>query len=202
MLLLIYGQTYYFTDYAPIDNAKDVKIMKNKFFFTFIPASIIVVPVFFFASGFLSTVSFLQKGDEMFKIKNILMYYGKKILRYLPIHFFIILFALFIVPTTGTGPVWENYMKAIKPCDDHWPSYLFFANNLVPRKFEDKCMPWLWFLPAYIQLSLVLPLFMIIFKMTSKIISTILFSVIFIGMFGLNIALLYGMDDQTVNRDS
>ena len=68
----------------------------------------------------------------MFNIENILMYYAKRILRYIPINIFIFLFAMYMVPTMGTGPVWGHYMKAIEPCNDHWLSFLFFANNLFP----------------------------------------------------------------------
>lgn len=53
MLLLIMSQTYYFIDYAPIDNHYDVKAMKDYVIFTFVPASVVVVPVLIFLAGFL-----------------------------------------------------------------------------------------------------------------------------------------------------
>jgi len=71
-----------------------------------------------------------------------------------------LLVTLFIVPLIGSGPVWDKYNQTIEPCRTLWWTNLLFINNLVPAhkgSYDDKCMPWAWFIPVIVQLSLILP---------------------------------------------
>lgn len=72
-----------------------------------------------------------------------------------------LVFANFVVPIIGGGPVWETYQnKVMLPCRSLWWTNVLFINNIVPVNgtFDDKCMPFAWFIPALVQVSLILPL--------------------------------------------
>jgi len=67
----------------------------------------------------------------------------------------------------GGGPVWETYQsKVMQPCRTLWWTNVLFINNIVPvnGSFDDKCMPFAWFIPALVQVSLILPFFLWIYK--------------------------------------
>jgi hypothetical protein len=60
----------------------------------------------------------------------------------------------------GAGPVWNNYQeKVMLPCKNYWWTNVLYINNIVPANgsFDEKCMPWAWFIPCMVQLSLILP---------------------------------------------
>lgn len=42
----------------------------------------------------------------------------------------------------------------------YWWTNLLWVNNLYPRAMDDKCLPWTWFIPCYVQLTLILPIFL------------------------------------------
>jgi len=64
---------------------------------------------------------------------------------------------LFVLPLLASGPIWSNYKTLVGPCSSMWWTNVLWLNNLYPRAFDDKCLPWTWFIPCYIQLSLLLP---------------------------------------------
>jgi len=41
-------------------------------------------------------------------------------------------------------------------------------NNIYPSQFDDKCCPWGWFIPALTQLSLILPILVLIHQALIK----------------------------------
>ena len=55
----------------------------------------------------------------------------------------------------------------------------------------------MWFLPAYIQLSIILPLFMVIYKKLANVLSTIIFATIFVLFYALNIYQMFSADYET-----
>ena len=51
------------------------------------------------------------------------------------------------------------------PCDTYWWTVLLQVNNIYPtNSFDDKCMPWAWFIPALTQLSMLLPIFVAVYQ--------------------------------------
>jgi len=108
-------------------------------------------------SGFLGTFSFLSTEDA-FSGKNLLKYYFLKIFRFLPLLVMVNVFALFLIPFIGTGPYWNTYDTVMAPCKTYWWTTLLFVNNIYPTSgYDEKCMPWAWYIPALVQLSLLLP---------------------------------------------
>jgi len=121
-------------------------------------------PCLFWMAGFLHAFSFLQTSeDQLFTVQNLSQYYLKKIFRYIPLIFFTLLIGVYIIPLLGGGPVWDYYdLKVMNACHKYWWTNLLLVNNIVPASgtFDDKCMPWTWFIPCLTQVSLILPLLM------------------------------------------
>ena len=69
----------------------------------------------------------------------------------------------------GSGPIWENFDKAIEPCNKLWWTNILWINNLYPSAHDDKCLPWTWFIPCYVQLSLLLPIILFFAKVLKEI---------------------------------
>lgn len=186
MLMAAWGTTFYFSWFSVVNNPTELNEMKKTLFFNFVSCSVYTVPVFFFCSGFLQTFSFLQRDQEMnmFTCRNMSVYYFRKIFRYMPLNVIAMLFVLHGLPFLGSGPVWNYYDKLVAPCQNYWWTNILWINNVYPREFDDKCLPWTWFVPTYIQLSLLLPPFIGMYKyIESKFFCGIIFFLI--GVFGL-----------------
>lgn len=121
-------------------------------------------PCLMWIAGFLHAFSFLQTEEaEMFTVRNLLNYYTKKVFRYVPLIVFTLLIGVFIIPLLGGGPIWDYYDKHVmKACHTYWWTNLLLVNNIVPANgtFDDKCMPWTWFIPCLTQVSFLMPLIM------------------------------------------
>lgn len=104
----------------------------------------------------------------MLSLYNVSRFIGKRLVRYAPFNIFTLLFAIYIVPYQGLGPLWINYVNYIKPCNTLWWTNLIYINNFYPANYDEKCMPWSWFLPTYVQVSLTLPLIIFLYKKSSQ----------------------------------
>lgn len=95
----------------------------------------------------------------MFTVKNIVKYYLWRYFKFMPLLGAVLITSLFIVPFLGSGPIWKLYEKVMTPCLSDWWTVLLQFNNIYPTEsFDDKCMPWAWFIPALTQLSFLLPI--------------------------------------------
>jgi hypothetical protein len=165
-LYLIYGNTYLYTYYSIVADPVQADKFRHSFWFLIVSGSLFTTPCLFWIAGFLHTISFLQVEEEkQFTFANISRWYIRKIIRYLPLVFITLLWSVFITPALGAGPVWELYNeKAMKGCESYWWTNLLFINNIVPQSsFDDKCMPWTWFIPCLLQVSLILPILLFAF---------------------------------------
>lgn len=61
VLITGWGLTFYFSYYSILSNPKDIDDMLNSYFFNIVSCAVYTAPVFFFCSGFLQTLSFLEK---------------------------------------------------------------------------------------------------------------------------------------------
>lgn len=121
-------------------------------------------------------------------------------MRYLPLIAITEIFALYIVPLLGAGPVWNNYEELVmKPCKEYWWTNLLYVNNIVPSNgsFDDKCMPWAWFIPCMVQVSMILPpLLFLVTKAVERSYGTmrLMFATITLSCWTLVFVLTYTMD--------
>ena len=102
-------------------------------------------------------------------------YYLRKIFRYMPLNIVALLFVTKALPYLGNGPIWNYYGKLVAPCNNYWWTNVLWISNLYPVEFDDKCLPWTWFVPCYVQLSLLLPPALYLYKnVESKMMSGII----------------------------
>jgi hypothetical protein len=107
----------------------------------------------------------------------------------MPFNAFIVAFGIFVMPTIGYGPIWNDYNKVVNPCYTYWWTNLAFINNFYPTNFDEKCMGWTWFIPVYFQLSLTLPILLAVYKYLPVIVTVIFYTLLIVGMFALNMTL-------------
>ena len=69
-----------------------------------------------------------------------------------------------VLPKIGSGPIWNFYDKLVAGCNGNTWTNILWINNLYPREYDDKCLPWTWFIPCYVQLSLIVPPTIFIYK--------------------------------------
>lgn len=150
--MAVWGITFYFVQFSIVSNPDGVNDMSNTILFNIVSGTVFTVPIFFFCSGFLQTFAFLQKDKDgsMFTMASLRNYYFRKVFRYMPLNAVIILATLYLLPLMGYGPIWNNFATATAGCNDNWWTNLVWINNLYPRNFDDKCLPWTWFVPCYV----------------------------------------------------
>ena len=113
-LYLVYGSTYFISWYAYYDNPYDIQKMQQGFGYAIIAGTFFITPVLFLAAGFLITYSFMKvEAENRFSLGNIGTFYFRRIARLVPLNLFMILFAMFIIPTMGGGPIWYTVEKEI-----------------------------------------------------------------------------------------
>jgi peptidoglycan/LPS O-acetylase OafA/YrhL len=153
MVYMVWGFTFYFVWFSVISNPEEVQTMKGSIFFNVVSGVVYTVPVFFFCSGFLQTYSFLQDNDQnnsKFTKEELGKWYLRKVTRYIPLNMVAMLFTLFIVPLLGFGPIWDKFSQATAGCSQNWWTNLLWINNVYPQQYDDKCLPWTWFVPCYV----------------------------------------------------
>jgi len=133
----------------------------------------------------------------MFTAKNLIKYYAWRMLKFVPLLGMVLVFSMFLLPFLGSGPIWSTYERVMAPCTSNWWTVLVQVNNIVPASsFDDKCMPWAWFIPALTQLSLLLPIFVGIYQaLLPRMVAVRLFAAaIMLLCCGLQFGLTYMMD--------
>jgi len=205
-LYYIFGATYLFCWYAIIENPQDIITMKQSFYFALIPGALFTAPVFLFTSGFLQTFNLMmtlddpQPGESEVDQKprprklNLKNFYTNKLLRLAPYNLFIVGFFTILEPYIGNGPLWKNMDYVIEPCKQYWWTTALFINNFYPSNYDDKCMGWNWFIPVYLQLTLILPILLSLYIKMKPLLSSMVFTIIFVGFLAINVAIIASKD--------
>jgi len=197
MMMMVWGATYYFAWFSVVSNPNELQDMRKTYFFNIVSSTVYTVPLFFFCSGFLQTFAFMQRDQEesMFTSWNLAKYYFRKIFRYMPLNITAMLVAVHGLPYLGSGPIWNYFAELVKPCSSLWWTNMFWLNNLHPAEYNDKCLPWTWFVPTYVQLSLLLPPILAVYKSVSnKMAVGVGFAVLYILSIIWNFALVYSVN--------
>lgn len=84
-------------------------------------------------------------------------YYLMKFVRFIPLNALACALFIFGLPMLGGGPMWSNFRTVTEPCKSNWWTNILWVNNLYPANFDEKCLPWTFYMPVYMQLSLALP---------------------------------------------
>lgn len=193
MLMSAWGITFYLVQFSVVSNPQSIDSMKETIFFNLVSFVTFCAPIFFFCSGFLQTLSLMD--DEKWTKGKMAKYYFKKFFRYMPLNIVALLTLVYMLPYVGNGPVWNHFATLVAPCNTHWWTNVLWISNLYPREFSDKCLPWTWFGACYVQLSLLLPLLLLVYRsLESKVASGFIFAVLgALAMVG-NFLMAYNMD--------
>jgi hypothetical protein len=197
LLYAIWGNTYFFSWYGLYDNPEGVISMRQGFGFVLITGVAFVASLLFFTQGFVSTFSLMSnkpEGEDV-TVMECLMFVVKRIVKLLPFNLFIIGFAVCLAPNMGGGPFWDHYLKTFEPCKSNWWTNAVFIHNIYPAAFDEKCMGWTWIISCYVQLTILLPIFLMVFVKLPRVISGIFYALIIIGSMAFNI--WYIMDQET-----
>lgn len=162
-LAATWGVTFWLVQYSEIDNPTGLNAFIDSYWFTiFVASTVYTIPVFFFCSGFLQTFSFMNESEHLrFSSGKVAKFYLKRLLKLWPINALsVLIFVVLESKIMGSGPIWQNFDKAVEPCMTYWWTNLLWISNVYPVNFDDKCLPWTWFIPCYVQLSVVLPIFL------------------------------------------
>jgi hypothetical protein len=109
-LYALVGNSYLFTYYSMVSDPVQANTFRQSYTFLLISGALFTTPCLFFIAGFLQTFSFVQTDDDkMFTFDNLKKYYVKRILRFEALVAFTLMFAMFIIPMIGGGPIWETY---------------------------------------------------------------------------------------------
>ena len=140
--------------------------MESSVVFNIVSGTVYTAPLFFFCSGFLQTLSFLQSDQEesMFTPGRLGRWYARKLLRYMPLNLLALLALVGVMPYMGNGPVWNHFATLTEPCRTKWWANLLWLSNLYPSELDDKCLPWTWFVPCYVQLTLFVPPLLAVYR--------------------------------------
>jgi peptidoglycan/LPS O-acetylase OafA/YrhL len=151
-VLVAWGFTFYFVEYTVYSNTSELKDMQQTLTFNIVSGVVYTAPVFFFVSGFLQAFAFMQKdkNGSMFTLEAIFSYYFRKLMRYVPLNIVAMLALLYVLPLLGDGPVWNKFAVATQGCNTYWWTNIVWISNVYPRAYDDKCMPWTWFVPCYV----------------------------------------------------
>ena len=69
---------------------------------------------------------------------------------------------------------------------------MFWINNIYPYAYDDKCLPWTWFVPCYIQLSLLVPPIVGLYKFfDNKCIAGLIFTAIAVVVLAAQFIFVY-----------
>ena len=197
LLVTTWGITFFFSWYSVISNPAGVDEMTSSLLFNCVSGTVYAAPLFFFCSGFLQTNAFMQRNQEedMFTPAKLGPYLALKFFRYVPLNAMALLAVVYIAPFIGSGPIWGHFHKLMEPCHTKWWANLLWISNFYPAAYDDRCLPWTWFVPCYVQLSLLLPFILAIYaKSSNRFLSGIIYLVMFIAALGGTFGLVYAQN--------
>eukprot|EP01123_Difflugia_compressa_P015214 TRINITY_DN842_c0_g2_i1.p1 TRINITY_DN842_c0_g2~~TRINITY_DN842_c0_g2_i1.p1 ORF type:complete len:402 (-),score=44.85 TRINITY_DN842_c0_g2_i1:27-1133(-) len=152
----------------------------KRFSFQFIVGGFFAVDSFYFLSGFLGTVALVEIIFKKNKVNWPLIYFHRW-WRLTPLYFCLIWVWTYITPRLVEGPLTyaattkEAFGGGSSSCEKYWWSNILYINNMVP--WEDnlisQCMPWGWYLANDMQLFVITPLLLWVYRKNKTIFALI-----------------------------
>ncbi|XP_041468383.1 nose resistant to fluoxetine protein 6-like [Lytechinus variegatus] len=119
------------------------------------------VDSFFLLSGLLITYITLGRMARSDGRIPWALFYFHRYWRLLPGLGAAMLFALYIRPYLGEGPLWSNSARGTFNCDKYWWTNLLFINNFYPQAGTQGCIYWVWYLANDMQFFLISPILLV-----------------------------------------
>jgi hypothetical protein len=185
LIYSIWCTTYFLSWYGLYDNPQEITAMRQDPAFTLIPAGFLIAPLAFYIMAFVNTFSLVHNKtqDEYLGVKESLWFVLKKIIKLTPFNIVVLWWGAGLGPTSSKGPYWDLYPKAMKGClDGNWVFNMAFVQNILPPSYDEKCMPWTWFIPCYVQLCVTLPLLIMVYQRLPKVGQLFCFSLLLLAI--------------------
>ncbi|OMJ82902.1 hypothetical protein SteCoe_16300 [Stentor coeruleus] len=162
MILVTFAHSYYYAKFTPIQNPNQLIDYFTSFAHRLAYSAVFAGDIFFLTTGFL--LSYITRNLILKNPSN--FSWGKfaigKLIRVIPIYFYIYIFYLTAFNYIGYGPAWPIHNFLVSPsCDNYWYSNFIFLNNLIPYN-KYSCMEWSWFIADYIQFLLFVPIIIVL----------------------------------------
>eukprot|EP00057_Strongylocentrotus_purpuratus_P001394 XP_001198703.2 PREDICTED: nose resistant to fluoxetine protein 6 [Strongylocentrotus purpuratus] len=119
------------------------------------------VDSFFVLSGLLLTYITLGRMSRSDGRIPWAMFYFHRYWRLLPGLGAAMLFALYLRPYMGEGPLWANSAHYTFNCDKYWWTNLLYINNFYPKSVPEGCIYWVWYLANDMQFYIISPIFLV-----------------------------------------
>ena len=79
-----------------------------------------------------------------------------RFLRLTPLYAFVLFFYIYLLPFTGSGPVWRDAQLSVDMdyCRNHWFLNIFYVSNFAGdpnHRGTESCMQWSWYLAVDFQ---------------------------------------------------
>jgi len=148
--------------------------MKKKVSFTIVMSTYQISDVFFAVSAFLAVykcVQIYEANGNKLGFVDTLRLYAIKFMRLAPMIYVVFLFGWALGAHLNEGPNWSNYQCLYLNCDKYWWAQFLMIGNLVPyfSELNGGCNYSSWIFYCDMQLYLVIPLYVIVYKRSPKI---------------------------------
>ncbi|KAM9959014.1 hypothetical protein ACTFIR_000065 [Dictyostelium discoideum] len=167
---VILGHTILFaTDGFGIDNLESLGGAFSSFSFQVIFAGEFAVDTFFTLSGFLVAYSLIIILNKIQKerttigqsIKFWILYVIHRVVRLIPLYYFLIFFSMWVMPLMGSGPIYYQFETFAKDqCSNYWWTNILFINNF----YLDECYGVSWYLANDMQFFLLTPFIIVLYR--------------------------------------
>ena len=127
----------------------------------------------------------LYEAQGHISVTDVLKFYARKYLRLAPMYYFIFFAGWAIFPHLGAGPIWYSANLMFEDCDKYWWGQLLMIGNIYPyfQAPNYGCFFWGWTITTDMQLTLLTPLFVWIYKKREWAGHTFVFLVVCIDTF-------------------
>ena len=161
----------------------------NKMAYVLIVSSYIAIDLFYFFSAFFVIYSINKKAREYngLGFLTIFQIYLNRFIRFLPLYYTVFLYTwLMLFYGDSKGPLWATMMELFSGCDNYWWANIGLVNNFIPSDIQpigvSGCMIWTTYISIELQLFLVLPLLVLIYRLHKITAIIILIMVIVAGI--------------------
>eukprot|EP00347_Sterkiella_histriomuscorum_P018864 403343880 len=171
-VLLQITATAFFLMTGPTRNSWKILDFFQQMIFTVVVSGNIGMEAFTCLSGFFGTYRLMQvyearesRGEKVV-FKDILKFYARKMVRIIPMYYTVFFFGWFVGPMFYDSPLWYSYGQLYLNCDAYWWADLLFIGNVYPffQEATEGCMFWNWFVSCDVQMYLLIPIYVALYK--------------------------------------
>mmetsp|Transcript_40924 Transcript_40924/g.46998 ORF Transcript_40924/g.46998 Transcript_40924/m.46998 type:complete len:700 (-) Transcript_40924:62-2161(-) len=154
---------------AHVDNILRMLYLFKSITFTMCASGNLAPNLFLFFITFMSFYKIhkiMSKPGE-YTVKTYFAMLIYRIWKYTPVYYFIFFFGWICLPYLSDAPTWYLSETLFRDCDKYWWSTLLYFNNFYPFFVEglNGCFYWPFVIVCDLQLYLLLPVWVLVYKM-------------------------------------